>query len=276
MTRSPRVHAHRGFAGRFPENTVAAARAAAHHGADFVEVDVAPCADGDVVVFHDTHLHATDESRGITDAHGTVSETARETVLGAEVLGSGETVPTLAALVDALSGTDTGLNVELKRPGVPDVSVLPVGSAADTDARRRRWEPFVEDVLAVLDGFEGDLLLSSFDPSALAAAARLAPAADRAVLFASDPVAALETARDVDAVAVHPPVDHVVWTPDRDRRTDVDVVALANEADLSVNVWTVRTWYEAAACRRAGVDGIIADYPDLLGGVDTDDTDTTA
>jgi glycerophosphoryl diester phosphodiesterase len=56
MGHQPLVIAHRGFSARFPENTLAAARAAIQVGADMVEVDVQQTADGKVAVFHDSLL----------------------------------------------------------------------------------------------------------------------------------------------------------------------------------------------------------------------------
>ena len=48
------VIAHRGAAGRAPENTLASVRAAIEDGADIVEIDVQETADGEVVVIHDS------------------------------------------------------------------------------------------------------------------------------------------------------------------------------------------------------------------------------
>ncbi|MCS7049031.1 MAG: glycerophosphodiester phosphodiesterase [Verrucomicrobiae bacterium] len=56
MKRSPLVIAHRGWSGRYPENTLAAVRAAVKLGVDMVEVDVQETADGALVVFHDYGL----------------------------------------------------------------------------------------------------------------------------------------------------------------------------------------------------------------------------
>lgn len=52
MSRPP-VIGHRGFAGRFPENTVEAVEAALAVGADGVEVDIRPCREGVWVCHHD-------------------------------------------------------------------------------------------------------------------------------------------------------------------------------------------------------------------------------
>ncbi|MFB6129610.1 MAG: glycerophosphodiester phosphodiesterase [Salinigranum sp.] len=322
---APRVVAHRGFAGVNPENTVAAARAAAEAGADAVELDVMPCADGVPVVFHDDHLDAgtgrsaartgrsaarTDRtaaetghgdaaegestvggwSRGVTDGAGVVWETTCEAVLEAEVLDSGERVPRLDDFAAAVPD-DVALNVELKRPGAPAVWTdrprgddsrgddpggdsrraavdAPRAGGAASDSGRAPWGPFVDAVLAALDGCGNDVLFSSFSHAALDAVRDRAPEAAVAVLFAADPGAGLAAARRIDAGAIHPSVDLVVdFDGARVSRLDPHgLVATAREEGRAVNVWTVDTWYEATRLREAGADGIIADYPGLLDG----------
>lgn len=56
MKRTPLVIAHRGWSGRYPENTIAAVEAAVRLGVDMVEVDVQQTADGALVIFHDYGL----------------------------------------------------------------------------------------------------------------------------------------------------------------------------------------------------------------------------
>jgi glycerophosphoryl diester phosphodiesterase len=56
MKNHPLIIAHRGFSGRYPENTLAAVRAALDLGVDFVEIDVHETRDGEVIVFHDYRL----------------------------------------------------------------------------------------------------------------------------------------------------------------------------------------------------------------------------
>ena len=50
------IIAHRGAAGRAPENTIAAVRAAIEDGADWIEIDVQESSDGEIVVIHDSDL----------------------------------------------------------------------------------------------------------------------------------------------------------------------------------------------------------------------------
>lgn len=260
----PAVFAHRGFAGVAPENTVPAVERAAREGADWVEVDAVPTADGDVVAFHDRRLDAGPDSRGITDAAGVVWETPTPTVRGATVLDSAATVPLLAELVAALPD-DVGVNVELKNPGRDDVRPDAALSGDDLAAAADRWEPFVAAVASALADAGNPVLLSSFAAGALAVAREVASGYPRAAI-ATDAETGLALARRHDCRAVHPPVDAFLEGGGVPAvRSDApDVLDRAREAGLDANVWTVRTWHEAETLRRLGVDGLIADYPGLL------------
>lgn len=286
------VIAHRGFAGRYPENTVAAFAAAATD-ADAVELDALPTADGTPVVFHDARLGAR-EGGGLTDASGVVWERPTEVVTAAEVLESGETVPTLAAAVEAVPAA-VDLHVELKNPGT---AAIQPGEALDDAARRRareRWTPFVDRVFDALADRPNDVCYSSFCEGALAAV-RARSTAPVAALVRRDPDAALTVAERYDAAAINPHWSLVAGTPfagvDGRQRPPgapnaageadatgetaavdatsepnpaevTDVVARARDAGRTVNAWPVETWYRAARLRAAGVDGLIADYPGL-------------
>jgi glycerophosphoryl diester phosphodiesterase len=297
----PTLIAHRGFAGENPENTVVAVEAAAgvspdapgaatvnacatsdapaRRRADWIEIDVVPTADGDVVAFHDDDLsgrrcEGSDGSKesaadttglGFTDAAGVVWETDTATVTGANVLDSGESVPLFADVLDAIP-PDVGVNVELKNPG--DGSLRP-GEKLTGDAlaaRKAVWMPFVERVLATTDGYGHDLLFSSFCEAALAAVREISARPVAPIL--SDSIDdGLAIAREYDATAIHPPMDMVRHTPffDAARFGDApDLVAVAHEAGRAVNAWTVRTWYQAARLEAAGVDGLIADYSTVM------------
>jgi glycerophosphoryl diester phosphodiesterase len=249
-SRSPRVVAHRGFAGRYPENTVAAFVAAAPE-ADALELDVRPTADGDPVVFHDDRLD------DLTDSHGLVGATPTDSVLTAEVLDSGETVPLLRDVVAAVPA-DTELNVELKSPGATTRRIDSAGplASSELDEARDRWRRFVDRVAEELDGSPHEVLYSSFCEGALAAV-RERGGAPLAPLTATDSAAALDVAARYDAAAVHP-----AWRLVLD--ADAGLVDRAHASDVAVNAWTVDTWYRAARLSDAGVDGCIADYPGLV------------
>lgn len=173
-TATERVFAHRGCAGQYPENTLAAVRQTAPH-VDAVEVDVRQCASGELVVFHDP-----DVSR-VTGGTGSVAEMRYADLAALEVLDSGEPVPLLSDLL-AATPDDLLVNVELKTAGI--------ANAALRDANR----------------VANPVLFSSFSTTALRELREADPGARLGVLCSSDPDAALRTARAVDAEAVHPSI----------------------------------------------------------------------
>lgn len=217
-----RVIAHRGFAGEYPENTLAAFRRAART-ADAVEMDVRRCGSGELVVVHDATLDR------VTDAAGRVDETPLAKLRAADVLGSGEGVPTLEAALVAIPA-DTAIVAELK-------------------------EPVVDDALRALE-VANEVLVTSFEPAVVERVARR-PGVRAARLALPGDTAALRHAIDVGCAAVHPERSSVVLSP--------DYVERAHAAGLAVNVWNVAGPEDAARLAAAGVDGIAADSPDLVG-----------
>jgi glycerophosphoryl diester phosphodiesterase len=214
------LHAHRGFADEHPENTLLAVREASAR-ADRVEVDVRRCGSGELVVFHDETL-----SR-LTDAHGLVEDAPWSELRDLVVLDSGETIPRLDAVLDAVPA-DVGVNVELKHAGIAD------------------------RVLAATGGVD-DVVFSSFHQRALAELRDRDPDAPLAYISDGGPNC-VATAVDLDCSFVHPEQGFC----------DAAFVDRAHAAGLDVNAWTVTTREEAAALQDAGVDGVIADRSDVL------------
>ena len=59
-----KVFAHRGYSGRFPENTMLSFREAAKTGCDGIELDVQLTKDGQLVVIHDERIDRTTDGTG--------------------------------------------------------------------------------------------------------------------------------------------------------------------------------------------------------------------
>lgn len=239
------LFAHRGFAGVVPENTLTAARRAAGLGADVIECDVVATADGTPVVFHDRRLDGRGASRGITDATGAVDERSTETVTGAHVHGTTQQIPTFSAFLDAVPD-EVGLNVELKHPANASVDGAP-----DDESHRDQWRPVVRRVLDALDRDPETVLFSSFSAPALTTVRSASPHA-RVAPIAWDLETAVEMADDLDTEIVHPSIE------------GVRSAALESLGAYTVNAWTARTWQDARDAVQYGVDGLIADYPNLL------------
>ncbi len=111
------VTAHRGASRDYPENTMAAFRAAAELGADWIELDVQQTADGQLIVMHDTSLsRTTGVQKNVWDA--TWEEISR---LDAGSWFSpdfaGEGVPLLSQVLEFAVEQGIRLNIELKPTG---------------------------------------------------------------------------------------------------------------------------------------------------------------
>lgn len=226
------VIAHRGFAAEGVENSLPRLVAAAER-ADAVEFDVRLSRDDVPVVFHDERVDR------LTEASGPVDAFAADELGELRLEGTDATIPTLEAVLEALSG-----------PIVPELKVESVPTA----------------VTEVLGAYEGPVLVSSFRPTALRA---LPPSLDRAIL-ASPPTddadwsfpegtphtmdAAIEVAANLDASAIHP---HTALC-------EPEAVDRAQGAGFAINAWTIRDRETAAAMRAAGVDGVIADSPSFV------------
>ncbi|WP_058994467.1 glycerophosphodiester phosphodiesterase [Haloarcula sp. CBA1127] len=280
MTDDTTLIAHRGFAGVYPENTELAVEAAsfggpgaqtAHRRADMVEVDVVPTADGTLVTFHDNGLAERDGGeRGLTDTEGLVFETDTDTVTGATVLGTEETVPTLEIVMDSIPSS-VAVNLEFKNPGSEDLSFAESLSDRALSTQRELWQPYTERVLDLVSEYDNDILVSSFYEAALATVRDYDDSVPVACLFWDSIEEGLEVTRRYDCDAMNVPRHMVQGTPffndseyiDSDL-SDIDLVDIADDEDRDLNVWTVSTWYQARELVRAGVDGLISDYPTVL------------
>ena len=274
--------AHRGFKGINPENTVAAVKDAVrggnsanatHRGCDMIECDIMPAGgqpwkgeEYEVVVFHDDKLSDRDGGeRGTTDAPNKyVWETDADTVLNAEVLGSGETIPRFEEVLKA-TPANIPLNIEWKAAGrseMPD----------DFETQKETWRPFTERALDILSEYPNDFIVQSFSKAALATVREADPSIPIAYLLWDSIEDGLQVARDLDCEYVQPPYNMIKRTPffrdeyylDGSDWADIDLVEIAHKEGRKVIPYTIDTWYQADQLVDAGVDGIIANYPGVL------------
>jgi glycerophosphoryl diester phosphodiesterase len=226
---SPLLIGHRGLGTVAPENTLEAIEEAARVGAGGVEIDVRPCRDGELVVFHDRDLkRMTGQPERVESLDW--SELKRVDLGGA-------TIPRLADVVSLCERLDLFLNIELKR---------------DVPSRRQLVRSVAHYVRRL--GPEPVIALSSFDPAMLAQLRRDAPGVPRAVLYASRHRWVRRLAAPLAAVAVHP--DHRLV-----RALDV---RRAHAAGRRVMCWTVNDVGDAKRLLALGVDGVMTDDPAAL------------
>jgi glycerophosphoryl diester phosphodiesterase len=165
---APLIIGHRGDSWDYPENTLAAFRAAVAQGADLVELDVQLSRDGSVLVIHDATLDRT------TTGKGSVREKTREEIQGLSAhypsrFGeryAGERVPTLGEVLGALRGR-AGVLVEVKRESVDS-----------SGAVERETVRVIEEA-----GLADEASIISFVPEVLRRCLDLAPGIKRGHLF---------------------------------------------------------------------------------------------
>jgi glycerophosphoryl diester phosphodiesterase len=136
----PLVLGHRGAPREVPENTLRAFRLALEQGADGVELDVQPAADGVPVVIHDPSLDRT------TDRTGSLAELGWDEIAGARA--GGEPVPRLEEAVAWAADAGAWLNVEVKSPGAEAAAVRAVRAAGLME--RTFFSSFLPGVVAAL------------------------------------------------------------------------------------------------------------------------------
>lgn len=215
---------HRGAPREFPENTLPAFERAIELGADAIELDVHVTADGVPVVHHDPELRPN-VSRPSTRALATMtwSEVARVE------LAPAVTVPSLAQVLAAV-GERATVYVELKGSN-SERATLDVIAAARTRCA-----------------------VHSFDHTAVARAAQLAPAIRRGILFDAYPQDVDASMRENSALDVWPE-----WT-----LIDAPLVERVHARGGRVIAWTVNTTAAAEQLVRLGVDGLCGDDVRLL------------
>ncbi len=257
------VIAHRGFADTYPENTVAAFEqsvigdgddASDRRAADWIELDVFPTCDGEIAVFHDEELS------DLTDTDGVLYETPAETAFAAEVLESGQTVPSLAESMEVIPD-DVGVNIDIKN-GSPDVEF---GRVDDPSSEREEWA-WLETVIDVATEYGNELLLSTFWEGALATVREIDPEIPAAYLLSESIEEGLDVTDEYDCEAINPPLSMILGTPffDDESFSEIDIVAEAHDRDVPVNVWTINEWYEVERLIDAGVDGLFLDYAEIV------------
>jgi glycerophosphoryl diester phosphodiesterase len=223
--------AHRGASARYPENTLAAFRAAIEVGADMCELDVMLTRDGGAVVIHDETLERTTNGQGrVADA--TLAEIKRLEVSGEfGARFAGERVPTLDE-VFALTHGRCALNIELKCAGAERMACELI----------RKYEELETS------------MLSSFEWDALRRARAIEPGVRIGLLAEEKAEHLIEAALAMQAFAINP---HY-------KLANAAFCAEAHQQGLKVYVWTVDDPNQMRAKIKAGVDGIMTNYPERL------------
>lgn len=224
------VVAHRGAAGRAPENTIASVRAAIEDQADWVEIDVQESRDGEIVVIHDSDFMKL-AGLDLKVWEGSMAQIGSVDVgswFGSDY--SGERVPTLADVLDECAGR-TRVLIELKYYG-----------------HDRQLEQRVVDIVEKSE-MVNDVAIMSLKFNAIQKIRKLRP--DWTVGLLSAQVIGSMANLDVDFLAVNRSMASRAF------------VASNQAAGKKVFVWTINDRLALFTMLSLGVDGIITDEPAL-------------
>jgi glycerophosphoryl diester phosphodiesterase len=235
----PFILAHRGYAARAPENTLASFRMAQEAGAGGIELDVHRCAGGEVTVIHDHSLKRTAGLDALVEA--TAWESIRELDAGSWFGPSfrDERVPLLRQVFEAF-GDRLFYDVEIKSS--PD-HVGPLEQAVASEIQRH--------------GLGHRCFVSSFNPLSIRRVAKANRAIETAVLYADSPGMPFWLRRGQGRFIS----GSRILKPHHTQVTGRFMARYSRRLGYRVVPWTVDDPVEARRLADLGVDGIITNDP---------------
>ena len=245
--RPPTTIAHRGASAYAPENTLTAIRQAVELHSDLVEVDVQRTRDGALVLVHDADLGSTTDAARVLPrrtpwrvADLTYDEVQRlDAGSWFSPAYAGKRIPTLEEALDLLVLTGTGLQLEVKKPGL--------------------YPGIARDIAAVLAARPANhVVVQSFDHDVMRE------------------LALLDTGRPIGLLG-QPPLRRLpvlaAWATQvnpRHVRVTAPYVDAVHAAGMECLVWTVDRPADMERVLDLGVDGVITNRPDVLRKIVTD------
>ena len=233
------VWAHRGASSATPENTAASDEVARRAGAEWIENDVQPTADGVPVILHDATVDRTTDGTGPVRSKTTAQLAALDAGSWFAPAFTAQRVPTLAQQLDGLKTRGGNLLLEVK------------GTHTRDQVAR-----IVQEVRA--KGMTNRVFVQSFEVEHLRWMRELAPEL---------PLGLLRSTLDPDPVAIAKDLGLSAYNPsDAAFQTRPGIVADLHAAGVAINIWTVDDANRWNALEKAGVDGIITNRPAELAG----------
>lgn len=230
----PRIIAHRCGGALAPENTLAGLRLAARLGCGGVEFDAMLAADGVAVVIHDETLERTTSGQGRVAEIDSVRFVQLDAGSRHHPAFAVEPAPTLDQVLRLCAELGLWANVEIKPSAGQDVETGRVVARQAAAA-------------------SGKILLSSFSPEALDAAAAVATNLPRAMLFEAIPDDWRPRMAASGAMALHASA----------RTLSQGVASAVRGAGFPLACYTVNQRDEAERLFAMGVCAIFTDRPDL-------------
>lgn len=232
-----KVWAHRGYSGKYPENTMLAFKKAAEVGCDGIELDVQLTKDDVMVITHDETIDRVTDGKGMVKDY-TYKElrnfNAAKNFL--EVTGF-QSIPTFEEYCIWAAETGMFTNIEIK-------------------TGRYYYEDIEKKIVDMVRfyGLEDKVLYSSFNHMSLAKIRELEPKAQCGALLS-------EAGMGNAGYYCH--AHGFQWYHPGYRGLTKKLVDNCKKYGVGINVWTVNNMNELEQLEEWGCDGVITNYPEV-------------
>ncbi|WP_294531372.1 glycerophosphodiester phosphodiesterase [uncultured Fusobacterium sp.] len=230
-----KIFAHRGYSGKYPENTMIAFKKALECGVDGIELDVQLTKDGEVVIIHDETIDRTTTGKGFVVDY-TYEELERfDASFKFKDLGFNK-IPTLREYFQLVKDYDIVTNVELK-----------TGINEYLGIEEKVWELIKEYNL------EEKVIISSFNHFSVMRMKDIAPQLKYGFLSEDWIIDAGKYTHSHGVQCYHPRFNNLV----------PDVIKELKKYNLEINTWTVNLEEDMRYLYSNNIDVIITNYPEL-------------
>ncbi|WP_423190194.1 glycerophosphodiester phosphodiesterase [Alkalibacterium sp. f15] len=229
--------AHRGFSGRYPENTLVAFERAYEAGADGMELDVRLTKDKEVVIFHDETIDRMTGGTGKLNDYTLIDLESYPITHPLQENIKQQYIPTLSDYLIWAENKHILTNIELKSEGVEDNDL----------------EQKVAEALRKFN-IEETIIISSFHQKNIERIKQFMPTVKTGLLLFECDEPTIQRAKDLGAEFIHLKASGL----------NAQIIQLANEYGMSINVWTVNESEELKKINNLDIEGIITDHPDRL------------
>lgn len=231
-----KVFAHRGFSGKYPENTMLAFRQAILAGADGIELDIHESSDGKLVIIHDENLIRT---TGINAQVSDLSLKKLTSVKASRTMAESfeAPIPSFEEFCDFAKNGSFITNVEIKTNNTwyPDIE-----------------RKAVEMVKAF--GLEDRIIFSSFNWISVMRVKQIAPEIPCGFLYeGQNHIRLAQEAKEAGIEFLH---------PDFTLLDDITVTECGQNG-IGLNVWTINTEERLRQLIKWNVNSTITNYPDM-------------
>ena len=228
--------AHRGYSGKYPENTMLAFRKAVEAGADGIELDVQLTCDGEPVIIHDELVDRTTDGKGRVKDF-TLAELQK---LDASYIYAGQyghnPIPTLREYCEFIRDLPIITNIEMK-----------TGVYEYLGMEEKVWAMIQEYHL------EEKVIISSFNHFTILRMREIAPKLKYGFLSETWIIDAGKYCHDHGVPCYHPLF----------RNLTREVVAELKQYGLEINTYTVNTEEDVRDLVDKGIDAVIGNFPEM-------------